>query len=177
MKNHNSTYHPAPKKSRLSKRARQIVAGIKATKAPTPNTPIQAHTPTPWQLVDDGQAWPHVAAEYIPHGPVCEMPSYDPENEGNGDRARKHALANAAFIVSACNSHSALVALLDESRMMLARAQSWIPANAVDAEAAMTNPVSECRTWDKCIDLIARLDAQCASLEAAGFQFPSTRNV
>lgn len=60
-----------------------------------------AHTPGPWELIYDGQAWPHVHAEYVPHGAICEMSSHDPQDEGNGDRARNRALANARLIAAA----------------------------------------------------------------------------
>lgn len=69
-----------------------------------------AHTPTPWRVIDDGQSWPYVHAEHIPHGAICNLSSVDPQDEGNGDRSRKLAEANAAFIVEACNSHARLTA-------------------------------------------------------------------
>ena len=78
---------------------------------------MSANTPTPWSVVDDGQSWPHIAAEYTPDGTICEMSAEDPQNEGNGDRARERALANAHRIVRAVNSHEELlaaIALADE---------------------------------------------------------------
>ena len=74
--------------------------------------PAASHTPIPWEMIDDGQAWPHIHAEFVPDGAICFMDSQDPQHEGNGDRARARAVANAEFIVRSVNSHAELLAAL-----------------------------------------------------------------
>lgn len=65
------------------------------------------HTPTPWAVTSDSTQWHYI------HG-----------TEGAGIIAEVHkrsnvnneGLANAAFIVKACNAHEDLVAILTEAR-------------------------------------------------------------
>lgn len=85
-----------------------------------------AHTPTPWIAVDDGQSTPCVHAEFVPDGAVCNMSSFDPELEGDGNRALARSKANAAFIVTACNQHTRLVAENKALREALAKTRPYV---------------------------------------------------
>jgi hypothetical protein len=59
------------------------------------------HTPGPWIVINDGQQWPHVVAEYIPDGTICSMDATDPQHEGDDARAFDRLLANARLIAAA----------------------------------------------------------------------------
>jgi len=66
---------------------------------------MNAHTKTPWSIVHDTQIY-----------------GLDEENVATANRmqGRDNQVANAAFIVRACNSHDALVAALEDIRDIIA---------------------------------------------------------
>jgi hypothetical protein len=75
----------------------------------------QAHTPGPWELIDDGQQVPHVYASYIPDGAICELSMIDPQSENDGVRALTRALANARLIAAAPDLLEALTRIANGS--------------------------------------------------------------
>lgn len=71
---------------------------------------MSEHTPTPWYFFEldrrpDGCGYIRV-----------ETDNFEISHHGDMGRSREENLANAAFIVKACNSHDALVKALEDIR-------------------------------------------------------------
>ena len=91
----------------------------------------QQHTPTPWRK-HDMEADSIVGPDRKAIALVMGRSRTDQEDDANLD-----------FILTAVNSHQALVDALE-------RAIQYVPANAVSMKEAASRPIAECRTLDFC---------------------------
>lgn len=71
------------------------------------------HTPTPWIVFDASARYPGIDGQ---NDTTVVVHGYDGEACGVRGSVHATALANAAFIVRACNAHDELVAALKEAR-------------------------------------------------------------
>lgn len=76
----------------------------------------ERHTPTPWFFIDDGEGKPiYITADSAHCGDIADLYHW----VDHGAFRKTNAKANAAIIVRAVNSHTALVEALNEARTEL----------------------------------------------------------
>jgi len=114
---------------------------------------MSKHTPTPWEFQDISNSHHDDGLGYI-NGPD----GIEIDHHGSNRRSKEENLANAAFIVEACNSHDALVAENKRLRKALNNAIEHCQEMLGEPAFRSVHPIGKCPTLDSLRAALAEPD-------------------